>query len=101
MWELDNTTIQISLEQLRAIRKEAELRIDPNTAEVIWHRALILDPYGDGFEIPEEGQCYGRVFFARSPGSDIWVSFYDLPEETVTVLRDRLDNGDFDSEYAF
>jgi hypothetical protein len=29
-------------------------------------------------------------YFARSPGSDVWVSFYDLPEKVVKALRERL-----------
>jgi len=36
--------------------------------------------------MPEECLQVGREYFARAPGSDIWVSFYDLPDST----RDRL-----------
>ena len=31
----------------------------------------------------------GREYFARAPGSDIWVLFDDLPEATRTALWDR------------
>jgi hypothetical protein len=75
-------------EQWLAIRKEAGLKIDPETAEVDWNYGQTLDPYGvcDEWELPEEFHCVGREYFARSPGSDIWVEFGDLPEET----RERL-----------
>ena len=69
-------------EQWLAIRKEAGLKIDPETAEVDWAYAQTLDPYGvyDEWELPEENHQVGREYFARSPGSDIWVSFVDLPD---------------------
>jgi hypothetical protein len=37
-------------------------------------------------ELPEEVNMMGREYFARAPGSEIWVEFTDLPEET----RDKL-----------
>jgi len=58
------------IENWLAIRKEAGLQIDPETAEVDWDYALALDPYYVGYEIPEEYQQVGREYFARSPGSD-------------------------------
>ena len=61
-----------------AIRKEAGLKIDPETAEVEWTYAQTLDPYGVYPELPEELQQVGREYFARSPGSDVWVEFGDL-----------------------
>ena len=69
-----------------AIRKEAGLKIDPETAEVEWIYAQTLDPYGVYPELPEECQQVGREYFARSPGSDVWVNFGDLPEATLDVL---------------
>ena len=69
-----------------AIRKEAGLKIDPKTAEVEWTYALTLDPYGVWPELPEEYQQVGREYFARSPGSDVWVNFHDLPEATRDAL---------------
>jgi hypothetical protein len=72
-----------------AIRKEGGLQIDPETAEVDWDYALTLDPYYLGYEIPEECQQVGREYFVRSPGSDVWVWFGDLPERTREVLWER------------
>ena len=77
------------IENWLAIRKEAGLQIDPETAEVDWDYALALDPYYVGYEIPEEYQQVGREYFARSPGSDVWVWFGDLPETTRDVLWER------------
>ena len=76
------------IERWRAIRKEAALKIDPETAEVDWHYAQTLDPYGvcDEWELPEEFHQVGHEYFARSPGSDVWAHFGDLPEDA----RDRL-----------
>jgi len=72
-----------------AIRKEAGLHIDPETAEVEWIYALTLDPYGIYPELPEEYRQVGREYFARSPGSDVWVEFGDLPEATRAALWKR------------
>jgi hypothetical protein len=36
--------------------------------------------------LPDERKLIGRVWFARAPDSDIWVSFDDLPEAVVTAL---------------
>jgi hypothetical protein len=69
-----------------AIRTEAGLKIDPETAEVEWEYAQTLDPYGLDPDLPEECQCVGREYFARSPGSDVWVHFGDLPEATRDAL---------------
>ena len=81
-------------EQWLAIRKEAGLKIDPENAEVTWHWGQILDPYNGIQPVPEGGDCVGRVYFARAPGSDIWVSFYDLPEATVVALGKRPEQPD-------
>jgi hypothetical protein len=69
-----------------AIRKEAGLKIDPETAEVEWAYALTLDPYGVYPDLPPEYQQVGREYFARSPGSDVWVDFGDLPEAARDAL---------------
>jgi hypothetical protein len=72
-----------------AIREAEALRIDPQTAELHWQWGQILDPYGvQG--VPEGGDCVGRIYFARNPGSKIWVSFYDLPQETNEALWNRI-----------
>lgn len=82
---------QTTVEQWLASRKEAELEIDPETAEVYWEYGQTLDPYGVYQDLPEECQQVGRVHFARSPDSDIWVCFYDLPDATRKALWERDD----------
>ena len=77
---------ELGVKQWLAIRKEAGLKIDPETAEVDWKYAQTLDPYGIDPDLPEELRQVGREYFARSPGSDIWVHFGDLPEETRDAL---------------
>ena len=77
---------QMTVEQWLAIRKEAGLHIDPETAEVLWTYAQTPDPYGVDPDLPEECQQVGREYFARSPGSDVWVWFGVLPEATEDAL---------------
>src|SRR4051812_18014075 len=75
------------LETWLAIRKEAAKTIDPTTAEIFWTYGDITDPYGvdpDG-----RSECIGRVYFARAPGSDIWVEFGDLPMPVVDEFWKR------------
>ena len=74
------------MEYLDALRKAVGLQIDPETAEVEWTYAQTLDPYGDDPNLPEEYQQVGREYFARSPGSDVWVWFGDLPKATRDAL---------------
>jgi hypothetical protein len=70
--------------------KLAALQIDPETAEVEWNYVDISDPYGLYEDIPDEHDlCVGRGYFACSPGSDIWVSFYDLPDEVRNKLWEK------------
>jgi hypothetical protein len=76
-------------EQFHASRKEAGLKINPETAEVDWIYAQTCDPYGDDPDLPEEYRQIGRAYFARSPGSDIWVEFGDLPEATRKALWEK------------
>src|SRR5215471_15178240 len=51
--------IQNGKKQWLAIRKEAGLRIDPETDEVMWNYRQTLDPYGIGLYIPEEFESIG------------------------------------------
>jgi hypothetical protein len=67
-------------------RKREALLIDPATAEVDWSYELTLDPYGVIPDLPEELQQVGREYFARRPGSDVWVHFGDLPDEVRKKL---------------
>jgi hypothetical protein len=76
---------QITVEQWLAIRKQAALHMDPETAEVEWIYADITDPYGVLPEC-ERGGCLGRAYFARTPGSNVWVEFGDLPKMTHDAL---------------
>jgi hypothetical protein len=80
---------KVDVEQWLAIRKEAELKIDPETAEVCWEYGQVMDPHGVHSDLPKECWQVGRQYFARSPGSDIWVHFYDLPDETRDALWER------------
>ena len=78
--------VEVSAIYLKALRKAVGLHIDPETADVEWTYAQTLDPYGDDPNLPEELQQVGREYFARSPGSDVWILFGDLPDATRDVL---------------
>jgi hypothetical protein len=82
-------TDDMTVEQWLAIRKEAARQIDPETAEVTWLYAQSMDPYGVIPDLPEEYEQIGREYFARSPGSDVWVWFGDLPDATKKALREK------------
>jgi hypothetical protein len=73
----DLPTVKVTMEYLNALRKAVGLTIDPANAEVEWTYAP---------DLPEEYVQVGREYFARSPGSDVWVNFYDLPEATRDAL---------------
>ena len=77
---------QMPINEWLAARKRAGLEIDPHTAEVKWCFGYVIDPYGVHADLKDEEGCIGRVYFARNPGSDIWVAYYDLPKETVGTL---------------
>ena len=83
-----NDNSEMAVDQWLAIRKEEGLKIDPSTAEVVWSYTQVLDPYGVN-PPPPEADCVGRAYFARRPGSDVWVEFGDLPEETRDALWER------------
>jgi hypothetical protein len=68
-----------------AVRKAEGLKIDPNTAEVDWEYGQCGDPYGV-YDIVGEAAQIGRTYFARAPGSSIWVEFGDLPASTRDAL---------------
>jgi len=82
-------TSQITTEQ----RKEAGLKIDPETAEVYSEYVGLDDPYNLNLN-QGRTECIGRVYFARSPGSDIWVGFFDLPGAMADALRQKMSTGD-------
>jgi len=89
----DVTSERMRIEEWLAVRKEAGLQIDPDTAEVDWDYGQILDPYGVRSDLPKETYCVGRVYFARSPGSDVWVCFYDLPAAVSKALWEKIESG--------
>ena len=80
---------KMAVDQWLALRKEASRTIDPETAEVMWTYALTLDPYGVIETLNEEEQQVGREYFARTPGSDIWVWFGELPEDVYSTLWNK------------
>ena len=86
--DLHRPLIKAEVREFYAGRKRVGRQIDPMTAEVTWWWAQMLDPYGLGLDIPEEGRCIGRCRFARAPGG-AWVDFEHLPHETVQVLGRR------------
>ncbi len=87
---VNKTVDELTIEQWLQVRKEEGRKIDPAIAEVTWSYAPDADPYCVYPDLPEECQQVGRVYFACSPGSDIWVSFQDLPDETRERLWERL-----------
>ena len=84
---------EMTNEEFIAIRKEAGLKIDPETAKVCCSHGYVVDPYGIYPDLTDEERCYGRMYFARSPDSDIWVCFRDLPDATVDALRQKETRG--------
>ena len=86
----DNEDVRAWLE----IRKQAALRIDPQTAEVECVYGNPFDPYGVRQSLPPEVQDIIReMFFARSPGTDVWVYFEDLPKATYDALWMKIESG--------
>ena len=92
---------RMSLKQWLAIRKEEAPRINAQKAKVSWSYGQIMDPYGADPYLPPEYDCVGRVYFARNPDSNIWVSFYDLPTETCDVLWARMKSQECDESDDF
>lgn len=85
----NNTVDELTIEQWLQIRKKEGRKIDPDIAEVMCDRVYVADPYDVDPDLPEECKCSGRAYFARSPDSDIWVWFGDLPDETRIRLWER------------
>jgi hypothetical protein len=67
-----------------AIRIEAAKHIDANTAEVTFFYTRSGDPYD--IYPPAEQYNVGRSYFARAPGSSIWVWLGDLPKVVSDAL---------------
>lgn len=73
------------------------LKIDPETAQVFFHWGSVVDPYGI-YPHSDEDYCIGRNYFARSPTSEVWVLFDDLPTAVCDRLWARMKAGDFDND---
>jgi len=86
---MTNWYYTIKVNRWLAKRKKAGRKIDPGTAEVMWAYAQTLDPYGVEAEMPDEYYQVGMEYFARSPGSDIWVWFGDLPAAVSDALWEK------------
>ena len=77
---------QAEYEQFKAKRREEGLKIDAETAEVAFWYTQVVDPYEFWDKIDPEFDAVGRSYFARNPGSNTWVEFGDLPDETRETL---------------
>jgi hypothetical protein len=73
-------------------RKIDALAIDPDTAEVMWDYRYVLDPYCVYSDLSPEEKQIGRSYFARRPGSDVWIWFGDLPADTRAELLEMHEN---------
>jgi hypothetical protein len=82
----DTRVVAIRAETWRALLEIAGRQIDPENAEIYWRFGQVVDPYGVYPDVPPECDCVGRLYFARNPGSRVWVEFGDLPEATRQVL---------------
>jgi hypothetical protein len=82
-------TVEVTKEYLNALRRAVGRHIDPETAEVDWTMSYIVDPYDDDLNLPEELQCTGRAYFARCPGTNVWICFDHLPDGTVDKLMKK------------
>jgi hypothetical protein len=80
------STVEVTVDYLNALRREVGRHIDPETAEVDGVYAEVCNPYGDKLDLPDELQCVGRDYFARSPGSKLWIWSGDLPGATADRL---------------
>ena len=65
-------------------------QIDQENADISWRFGQVVDPYGVYPDLPPECDCVGRCFFARAPGSLVWIEFGDLPEATREALWMRV-----------
>lgn len=91
--EESTTMTDMTPEQWLAIRKEAGRKLDPATAEIDWSHGYDCDPYGVNPDLPDEMKQVGRQYWARSPGSDVWVNDQDWPKEIAAQLWRRVEEG--------
>jgi hypothetical protein len=99
----DARMVSIRAEIWQALLEIAGCQIDPENAEVHWRFGQVVDPYGVYPDLPPECDCVGRLYFARSPGSRIWVEYGDLPEATRKALWQKPygSSGDVDADVPF
>lgn len=83
------------LDQLRETRRAEGAKIDPKSAEVTFWWTQVIDSYGDipAKEFPEDCDCVGRSYFARSLPDGEWIYFGDLPEATVAEIERLMSEG--------
>ena len=63
--------------------------IDPATAEICRVYGNTCDPYDIAWNDPDQEDWPGGNYFARAPGSDVWVSFSDFSKSASAELWDR------------
>jgi hypothetical protein len=78
--------VSIRAEIWRALLKIAGRQIGPENAEIHWRFGQVVDPYRLHPDVPAECDCVGRCYFARAPGSRVWIEFADLPAATRRAL---------------
>ena len=67
-------------------RIEAGRKIDPETAEVDWDMALYWTLTGSGPNCRRSCGAWVDYISLALRESDVWVSFYDLPDKTREAL---------------
>ena len=89
--EILATVRNAKVEQFLALKKATGLKIEPETAKIMWEYVSVLDPYGV-HNLPYEETCIGRDHFVCAPGSDEWVWFGDLPTGVWDAIREKHKN---------
>ena len=82
----DTRTVSIRAEIWHALLEIAGRQIDPETAQICSMHRQVVDPYGVYPDLPDECDCIGRCYFARAPGSPVWIEFGHLTEATREAL---------------
>jgi hypothetical protein len=91
--EEEELLVTVRWKAFKALLRVAGQQIDPETAEVEWTHIHLIDPYCVfPLDIVEKHWCVGRGYFARAPGSDVWIEFEDLPDATVEALWQKIDS---------
>jgi hypothetical protein len=85
----DQHTVTIRRRIWQELVMIAGRQIDPENAEVYWEFGPVADPYGVYRNLSSEHSCVGRLYFARNPGSSVWIAFGDLPDATRKALESK------------